>query len=489
MLRDLTSVSGEIAWRQWRCLLTLTERVSAAPRAHEASRKALRVSLSGYEGPAVFGYETDLPLRRAAQVSVHTSPLATLGGKDAGGMNVYIRELSCHLARQGLPVDIFTRRTDAATPERREIAPGVTVVAIEAGPVAPVGKVDLYPYLPEFAEQLALYSLREGVRYDVVHAHYWLSGWVAELARRYWDTPFVQMFHTTAHMKNAVAAAADRESDLRLRTERRLLTLADGLIAANPDERADLIWRMGVPTEKICTIPPGVDLELFEPQPRDRARAMTGIAPEERVVLFVGRIDPIKGIDTLVDAAAIMLTQCGEKPDPTFVIVGGDLDDAGLPTGPLVKVAEAIATRGMAEHFRLIGSQPQNRLPLYYAAADVVAVPSRYESFGLVAVEALACGVPVVASRAGGLRYTVDDGLSGLLVKPQSPEALAQGLRAILDDDDLRAAMAAAARPSVVRYDWPNIARQVRHVYQRLAAGHRAHLCAGSDVFQLTGSD
>ena len=184
-----------------------------------------------------------------------------------------------------------------------------------------------------------------------------------------------------------------------------------------------------------------------------------------------------------------MLTQCGEKPDPTFVIVGGDLDDAGLPTGPLVKVAEAIATRGMAEHFRLIGSQPQNRLPLYYAAADVVAVPSRYESFGLVAVEALACGVPVVASRAGGLRYTVDDGLSGLLVKPQSPEALAQGLRAILDDDDLRAAMAAAARPSVVRYDWPNIARQVRHVYQRLAAGHRAHLCPGSDVFQLTGSD
>lgn len=398
-------------------------------------------------------------------------------------MNVYIRELSCHLARLGLPVDIFTRRTDPKTPAQREIAPGVNVVAIDAGPAAPVAKDDLYEYLPEFAEQMALYSLRAGVRYDVVHAHYWLSGWVAELARRYWDIPFVQMFHTTAHMKNAVAATADRESDLRLRTERRLLTLADGLIAANPDERADLIWRMGVPTEKICTIPPGVDLELFQPVSRGVARAMTGIAPDDQVVLFVGRIDPIKGIDTLVDAAGMMLAQ-EAAASPTFLIVGGDLDETGAPVGPLARVAEDIAARGIGDRFRLVGSQPQNRLPLYYGAADVVAVPSRYESFGLVAVEALACGTPVVASRAGGLRFTVEDGLAGLLVKPQSPEALARGLTTILGDGQMRAAMAAAARPSVVRYDWPNIARQVMHVYNRLADGHRAHLCAGSDVFQ-----
>ena len=214
-----------------------------------------------------------MPLRRAAQISVHTSPLAALGGTDAGGMNVYIRELACHLAEQGLPVDVFTRRTDPATPEVREFCPGVNVIAITAGPPEPIGKNDLFPLLPEFAEQMAIYSVRQGVRYDVVHAHYWLSGWTAELARRYWETPFVQMFHTTAHMKNAVASHADRESDLRLRTEKRLLTLADGIIAANPDERADLIWRMGVPTENVCTIPPGVDLELFHPRPRDAGRA------------------------------------------------------------------------------------------------------------------------------------------------------------------------------------------------------------------------
>lgn len=442
----------------------------------------------GFERVSVFGYETDAPLRRAAQISVHTSPLATLGGKDAGGMNVYIRELASHLAAEGLPTDIFTRRTDPETPEVREICPGVNVIAIDAGPAEPIGKNDLFPFMPDFAEQMALYSLRAGVRYDVVHAHYWLSGWVAELARRYWDTPFVQMFHTTAHMKNAVSAHVEQETDLRVRMEKRLLTLSDGIIAANPDERADLIWQMGVPTEKVCTIPPGVDLDLFHPLPRASSRAQTGLDPNRPIVLFVGRIDPIKGIDTLIDAAQIILSRGRLDNLPLFVIVGGDLE-TGRPVGPLQRVAESIAERGVEEYFRLIGSQPQNELPLYYSAADVAAVPSRYESFGLVAVEALACGVPVVASRAGGLRFTIDEGHTGLLVKPQSPVALADGLELVLGNDDLREAMAAAARPSVERYDWTSIAQQVMHVYRRLAAGHRAHLCASDEIFAATGSD
>jgi D-inositol-3-phosphate glycosyltransferase len=458
-------------------------------RRPETFGKAWNVSVAPYGGPSVFGYETDMPLRRAAQISVHTSPLAALGGTDAGGMNVYIRELACHLAQQGLPVDIFTRRTDPDTPEVREFCPGVNLIAITAGPPEPIGKNDLFPLLPEFAEQMALYSVRQGVRYDVVHAHYWLSGWTAELARRYWETPFVQMFHTTAHMKNAVSADAHQESDLRLRTEKRLLTLADGIIAANPDERADLIWRMGVPSEKVCTIPPGVDIELFHPQSGAACRVELGIAPDERVVLFVGRIDPIKGIDTLVDAAEIMLARGSIEPAPTFLIVGGDLDADGAPVGPLADVANSIEQRGIAASFRLVGSQPQDQLPVFYAAADVVAVPSRYESFGLVAVEALACGKPVVASRVGGLRFTIDEGTTGFLVKPQSPQALAEALELILSDATLRAAMSAAARPSVARYDWSNVARQVRHVYGRLAEGHRAQLCAGSDIFEMTGSD
>jgi D-inositol-3-phosphate glycosyltransferase len=297
------------------------------------------------------------------------------------------------------------------------------------------------------------------------------------------------MFHTTAHMKNAVAAEIDRETDLRLRTEKRLLTLANGIIAANPDERADLIWSMGVPTEKICTIPPGVDIELFRPLNRALSRAELGITSSEKIVLFVGRIDPIKGIDTLVEAAELLASRQSLAACPTFVIVGGDLDTSGAPIGPLARVEEEITAKGIASRFRLDGSQPQEQLPVFYSAADVVAVPSRYESFGLVAVEALACGTPVVASRAGGLRFTIEEGVNGFLVKPQSPPALAAGIDAVLSDDQLRAAMSVEARPSVARYDWANIAQQVMHVYRRLAEGHRAHLCSGYDVFAMTGSD
>jgi D-inositol-3-phosphate glycosyltransferase len=442
-----------------------------------------------YDGPSVFGYETDLPLRRAAQISVHTSPLATLGGKDAGGMNVYIRELACHLADLGLPVDVFTRRVSPDTPEVQPLAPNVNVVAIAAGPPAPIDKNDLVRHLPEFAAEMALFSLRQGVRYDVVHAHYWLSGWAAHLVKRYWDTPFVQMFHTTAHMKNAVAGVADRETDVRLRTEQRLCALADSLIAANPDERADLVWRFGTPAEKVCTIPPGVDLDLFQPRDRTASRAELGIAPDERVILFVGRIDPIKGIDTLLDAVAILAADDDLQPKPTVLLVGGDLDAAGEPIGPLTTVREAARALGVAERFRFLGSQPQNRLPVFYAAADVVVVPSRYESFGLVAVEALACGAPVVASRAGGLKFTIDEGVGGLLVPPQSAPALASALGMVLTDEALRANLAAGARPSVERFAWPTVAAAIEHVYRRLAAGHRAHLCHDDEIFTVSAGD
>ena len=217
-----------------------------------------------YVGPAVFGYETD-HLRRIAAISVHTSPLATLGGKDAGGMNVYIRELSCHIAQLGLPVDIFTRRTDPHSPQVLEICQGVNLVSIDAGPAEPVDKNQLFDLLPEFAENMALYSLSAGVRYDVIHAHYWLSGWTAHLLKRYWNTPFSLMFHTTAHMKNIVSPETEQETGQRGAIEAKLVGLADSLIAANPDEAADLIWRQRGEGVKICTIPPGVDTDLFQP--------------------------------------------------------------------------------------------------------------------------------------------------------------------------------------------------------------------------------
>ncbi len=438
---------------------------------------------SPYQGPSVHGYETDTPLRRAAGVVVHTSPLASLGGNDAGGMNVYVRELACHVARLGIPIDLFTRRTSPDTPEITHLCPGVRVVSITAGPPAPLSKNDLFPYLPDFAEQMALFSLRDGARYDVVHAHYWLSGWVAHLLRRYWETPFVQMFHTTAHMKNAVAATNDRESDQRLQIERRLLGLADSVIAANPDERADLIWRQGAPAQRVCTVPPGVDLDRFRPAAGSATRNALGIFPRTPVMLFVGRVDPIKGIETLLDATRLVVADERFEYAPLLLFVGGDLDEAGVPEGALAAVASQAAAMGIAGQVRFLGSRPQEELPALYAAADVVAVPSRYESFGLVAVEAMACGTPVVASRVGGLTFTVEEETSGLLVPMGVAPALADGLSRILLDGDLRSTMAHQSRIAAERFGWPTVAGAILHVYERLAAGQRANLCCDEEIY------
>jgi D-inositol-3-phosphate glycosyltransferase len=395
-------------------------------------------------------------------------------------MNVYVRELSCHTARLGLPVDVFTRRTDPNAPDTISICPGVNLVNITAGPAAPVDKNQLFEYLPEFAEEMVLYSLRNGVRYDVVHAHYWLSGWVAHLLKRYWDTPFVQMFHTTAHMKNAVSPIGQHETALRARIESQLVGLADSLIAANPDERADLIWRQRTRAEKICTIPPGVDVDLFTARDRGICRAALEIPANERVVLFVGRVDPIKGIDTLLCTAAA-LDRAGTEA--TILFVGGDLDADGEPTGPLREVVAEASKLNVVSRFRFVGSQPQERLPLFYGAADAVVVPSRYESFGLVAVEAMACGRPVVASRAGGLTFTVEDGTTGYLAPVGDFGLFAEHLARILEDSDLRDRLGANAHESAQRFAWGSVAESVQHVYERLSAGQRANLCCPQEIF------
>lgn len=437
------------------------------------------VSSSSYVGPAVFGYETD-NLRRVASISVHTSPLATLGGKDAGGMNVYVRELSCHTADLGLPVDVFTRRTDPHAPRVIEICKDVNLINIDAGPPEPVDKNQLFDLLPEFAEQMALYSLQQGVRYDVVHAHYWLSGWTAYLLKRYWNTPFTLMFHTTAHMKNIVSPQAEQETSLRGEIESKLVGLADSIIAANPDEAADLIWRQRANSEKICTIPPGVDTDLFQPLDRQACRAELGISADEQMVLFIGRIDPIKGLDTLLKSARL-LADAG-SPARTH-IVGGDFDSDGNPVGPLARFAEKARELGVEDRMVYWGAQPQDRLPVFYSAADVVSVPSRYESFGLVAVEAMACAVPVVASRAGGLIFTVQDGRTGYLVPVGDGEAHGRRVLELLDDPAKRRAFGQAGHLEASRFSWTAVASSILHVYERLAEGHREGLCCEDEIF------
>lgn len=425
-------------------------------------------------------------VRRVAMISVHTSPVAALGGRDAGGLNVYVRDLARQLDRCGVEVDIFTRREDETTPHVLSLSERVRVVTITAGPAKPVHKDQVFSLLPEFANEVALYSLLTGARYDIVHSHYWLSGWASHLISRYWDAPTVHTFHTLAQLKNNVVESNLHETAIRTRIERRLLEIVDNVVAPNPDERAEMVWRMGAENSRICVIPPGVDLERFYPHDSQTARRKLGL-PDNPIVLFVGRVDPMKGIETLVDGFAHLRSETRHDLPPVLVFVGGSLtrlSDGSTTLGAdLLSVRNRARALGIEDAIIFTGSEPQELLPDYYAAATVCAVPSRYESFGLVAVEAMACGLPVVASRAGGLKFTVEEDISGLLVPPENPVALAGALDRVIRDPDLRASMQVGARQAAIRFSWQTIGPAMLNLYERLAEGHRENLCCLGDVY------
>ena len=422
---------------------------------------------------------------RVAMISLHTSPLAVLGGKDAGGMNVYVRELSKQLGRRDIQIDIFTRRDSPEAPETAPLARNVRVVHLTAGPAAPVEKNSLFDLTPAFADALLDFAEREGIWYDVLHSHYWLSGWAGHLVRERRPTPLVQMFHTLGHMKNLVARGDDdRELDLRIDTERRLMRLADSLVAANPSERAQMVWFYGAPDANICTIPLGVDLSLFQPLEQSAARAELGFGPEP-LILFVGRIEALKGIDTLLEAQARLLDRWpAGSARPRVLIVGGQLRPGERPTGELGRLAALRDELRLGDQVCFIGAQPQERLPVFYSAADVVAMPSLYESFGLVAVEAMACGAPVVASRVGGLAYTVQHEVSGLLVPEQNPAALAEALECVLTDHELRAQLGRQAVQVARNFSWPAVADMIEQIYDNLVYGAMVTPC-GDYVYAI----
>jgi D-inositol-3-phosphate glycosyltransferase len=415
---------------------------------------------------------TEQPLiDRVAMLSVHTSPIAELGGPDSGGMNVYVNELSQWLAMTGINVDIFTRRVDPHTPRILELDEGLRLIQVEAGPPQRVHKDELFCHMPDFASDMVFFALQQGIRYDVVHGHYWLSGWAAQLLKEHWHAPTVHMYHTMAHLKNAVADGEQRETILRLQIERRLVDIADGLVAANPHERKEMIEKLGAGSDQIHLVPPGVNLELFRPLDSQDARRELDL-PDGPLVLFVGRIDPVKGIDTLFSGfQRLLLSRDWHGQMPKLVFIGGSLEEGepGDATDDnlrnLVSRARAL---GIEDQILFRGSQPREKLPLYYSAVDVCAVPSRYESFGLVAVEAMACGTPVVASRVGGMQFTVQHEQSGLLVPHSDPIAMAEAIERMLTDDDLYRKMCAGARRSAIRYSWQMVSSSIVDVYQQL---------------------
>jgi D-inositol-3-phosphate glycosyltransferase len=389
-------------------------------------------------------------------LSMHTSPLAPLGGRETGGMNVYVRAVAGELAALGVGCDVFTRRIDAATPELEPLGNGSRLINIEAGAVSYLDKEDLPPLVEAFAAGVEAFRAREGLEYDLIHSHYWLSVAAGDLLARRWGVPHVAMFHTLGDVKLR-ARASEHESSERLETERRLVHTLDRIVAATQHERQLLRQLYRVSPDRVAVIPLGVDLARFEPRDRAQARAALDQPLEGRIVLAVGRLEPLKGFDILIRALAEMT----EREGVQLLLVGGD-ERAESERLRLDAVAREV---GVAERVRFVGAVPHERLALMYSAADVVVMPSFYESFGLVAVEAMASGVPVVASRVGGLTSTVQDGRTGYLIPWRCPGPFAEKLDLLLENTALRDALGANAARSMQAYSWQAVASRLQAEY------------------------
>ncbi len=410
---------------------------------------------------------------RVAVLSFHTSPLAPLGGAATGGMNVYVREVSARLARDGASVDVFTRREHVETPAVVEFAPGARLIQIEAGAVAPLHKHELIALTSEFARGVAAFAASEGVRYDVLHSHYWLSGVAGEELAADWDVPHLGMFHTLGEIKLR-ARASEHEPAERLAGERRLVQSLDKVVAATEYERRLLRQIYRVPAAQIEVIPLGVDPERFAPGSREEARLALGMPVGERVILAVGRVEPLKGLDILIRAFGELTDRSGVR----LVIVGGD-ESARPEFDRLEAIADEV---GVRDAVTFTGAVEHHLLPDYYRAADVVVMPSFAESFGLVAVEAMACGVPVVASRVGGLASTVADGRTGYLVPWRCPEPFAEKIELLLRNEPLRDALGAAGVERMRDYSWDAVAGELAALYTSVIRAHRGVAVAAAEV-------
>jgi D-inositol-3-phosphate glycosyltransferase len=393
---------------------------------------------------------------RVAMVSEHASPLAAVGGVDAGGQNIHVAALSSALATLGVEVAVYTRRDGEHLPPRVELAPGVTVVHVTAGPPRPVPKDDLHPYMGDFATELG--AAMNDRPPDIVHAHFWMSGEAALAAAEPLGIPVVQTFHALGAVKRRHQGATDTSPPERLATERAILGRANLLLATCSDEARELT-ALGAAPLNVTIIPCGVDLTRFwpegrvEPRRRDRAR-----------VVVVGRLVPRKGMRDVLAALA--------RLDRVELVIAGGPERAALVADPEARaLLRAADEHGVADRVELRGRVAHGDLPALYRSADVVVCAPWYEPFGIVPLEAMGCGVPVVATAVGGLLDTVVDGVTGVLVPPRQPDALAAAMADLLADPARRAAMGAAATRRARLYSWRRIAAATLHAYEQVVAG------------------
>jgi D-inositol-3-phosphate glycosyltransferase len=395
-----------------------------------------------------------MSVRRVAMFSMHTSPLAQPGAGDGGGMNVYVRALAASLARAGVDCDVFTRAESPNAPTVVGVEPGFRVVHVEAGPRAVVAKHELPALVEPFVDRVSRLMTDEP-SYDVLHANYWLSGDVAHRLKHDLELPLASTFHTLARVK--ASAGIDDDPADRVATEQRIIACSDLVLASTPDERDELAALYNVDPERVEVVAPGVDHAMFSPVGREDAKRALGL-DGKHVLLFVGRIQRLKGADLAAACVAAL-----DDPDAVLLVVGGPSGTDG--ESELARLRSLVRDLGVAGQVRFVSPQPHERLADFYRAADVCLVPSRTESFGLVALEAAACGTPVVASAVGGLRSLVDDGHTGFLVATRDANDWAAPVRLLLADPDLRAEMGISAAARSRRYSWSITAARLRRLY------------------------
>jgi D-inositol-3-phosphate glycosyltransferase len=391
-----------------------------------------------------------------AMLSVHSCPVGKIGSRDTGGMSIYIRELSRELGKQGHLVDIFTRAHDPIDSEIMELGQGVRLIHLHAGEVKQVNKLRICSYLDDFSSNLKNFQQRNGVHYDLIHSHYWLSGCVGSQVQKRWNIPHMLMFHTLGAVKNA-ASVEGYEPDMRIQGEREVTCDCDHIIAATEQEREDLIHYYQAPANKVSVIPCGVNLQLFHNMNREMARQYLEI-DERKTVLYVGRIESLKGIDTLIKA----MTYLQDDGPVRLMIVGGD----DKSEAELDKLRYLAASLGVSTLVDFAGLVNHEELPYFYNAADVCVIPSYYESFGLVVLESLACGTPVVANRVGIVESLLENRNTGYILDDHEPHHLAEAIAMIFKNPSDRLSIAETARETVAGFSWEHVAMEISKQYR-----------------------
>ena len=405
-------------------------------------------------------------IERVAYLSMHTSPLLQPGTGDAGGMNVYVDELCRTMAKRGVEVVTYTRRNEPGQPDEVEVTPRYVVRYVTAGPIEHLPLADLPRWIALFTEGV-IEDIRSGPTPDVVHSHYWLSGWAGVLVKEALDIPLANSFHTLGRIKDLSRRSDERASSpMRTMTEEEVIARSNCVIASTPFEFDDLLDHYGANPERLCTSPPGIDHSIFQPGDKAAARAWLGLA-DVPTILFAGRIQALKGLDVAISAMAHMRTPAH------LVIVGGPSGAAGeAEIAHLRALAEGL---GVIDRLHLIPPQPHDQLARFYQAADLLVMPSRSETFGLVAAEAQACGLPVVASRIGGLPYVVADHKSGFLVEVGDEPGFAHAMERILSDSGLHAELSEGALLKSAEFSWKATADRLLELYHGISGKDDSH--------------